>query len=184
MDKQATYPPRVTVRLPAEKKARFGALAASRGLSESGLLRELIASLLATNGLDSATEGTCPNAGDTNSFRVWLRPGDGKLLRVRAHRREMSYSAYVAALVRAHLRADPPMPLEELAQLERSLAEVSAVGRRLAQSVVMAGQGVNVATLAELSAVHHALEELRQALRDVVKVNRISWESPDAKLAP
>jgi hypothetical protein len=27
------------------------------------------------------------------------------------------------------------------------------------------------------------VEELRRALREVVKVNRISWESPHAKLA-
>ena len=183
---QATYPPRVTVRLPAEKKAQFGALAARRGLSEAGLLRQLIASVLATSAVDPATEALCPDAGETNSFRIWLRPGDGKLLRARARQREMSYSAYVAALIRAHLRADPPMPLNELAQLERSLAEVSAMGRRLAQNAVIAGQGegADLGMLTELAAVRQALEELRQTLREVVKVSRISWESPDASLTP
>jgi hypothetical protein len=177
--------PRVTVHLTVDKKRRFGALAASRGLSESGLLRELIASALGPNARDPAAEETHTELGVTDSFKIWLRPGDGRLLRVRAREREMSYSAYVAALVRAHLRADPPMPLGELAQLESALAEISAVGRSLTQSAaqVAQGQGVNLGIDATLAALRQAVEELRRALREVVKVNRISWESPHAKLA-
>ncbi len=45
----------------------------------------------------------------------------------------MKYTTYAAVLIRAHLRAHPPMPLEELAMLERSLAEVSAVAESLGQ---------------------------------------------------
>jgi hypothetical protein len=123
-------------------------------------------------------------ARETDSFRIWLRPGDGKLLRGRARKREMTNSAYIAALIRAHLRADPPMPLSELAQLERSLAAVSAMGRSLTQSAALVGQGegVDLGMLANLAALREAVEELRQTLREVVKVNRISWESPHAKL--
>jgi hypothetical protein len=184
MDYSFAYRPRVTVRLTVNQKSRFGALAANRGLSESGLLRQLIASVLTPSALDRGVEAPHAEAGKTDSFRIWLRPGDGKLLRVRAHEREMSYSAYVAALIRAHLRADPPMPLSELAQLERGLAAVSAMGRSLTQSAALVGQGegVDLAMLAELAALRQAVEKLRQTLREVVKVNRISWESPHAKL--
>jgi hypothetical protein len=177
--------PRVTVRLTIDKKSRFGALAASRGLSESGLLRELIASVLGPIAHDPAVEEAHAELGMTDSFRIWLRPGDGKLLRVRAHEREMSYSAYVAALIRAHLRADPPMPFGELAQLERTLAEISAMGRSLTQSAALVGQGegADLGMLAKLADLRQAVEELRRTLREVVKVNRISWESPDARLA-
>ena len=95
----------------------------------------------------------------------------------------MKYTTYAAALIRAHVRADPPMPLEELARLERGLAEISAIGRRLNQIAGAAsmGQGVDPGLRVELAAVVPAVEELRQTLRDVVKVNRISWESADAK---
>ena len=91
----------------------------------------------------------------------------------------MRYTTYAAALIRAHVRANPPMPLEELARLERSLAEISAIGRRLIQiaGAVREGQGVDLGLRAELAAVRQAVEELRQALREVVKINRISWES-------
>jgi hypothetical protein len=185
MDSDSAHRPRITVRLTLDKKSRFSALAASRGLSESGLLRELIASVLALRTRDLAVEEPHAEPGNTDSFRIWLRPGDGKLLRVRAHEREMSYSAYVAALIRSHLRADPPMPLRELAQLERSLAEVSAMGRSLTQSAALMaqGEGVELEMLAKLAALRQGVEELRQSLREVVKVNRISWESPHAKLA-
>jgi hypothetical protein len=186
MDTGAADRPRVTVRLTLEKKNRFGALAASRGLSESGLLRQLIASVLARSDLDPEVEQPRPEAGQTDSVRTWLRPGDGKLLQARARKREMTNSAYIAALIRAHLRADPPMPLSELAQLERTLAAVSAMGRSLAQSAALVGQGegVDLGMLANLAALREAVEELRQSVREVVKVNRISWESPDAKLTP
>ena len=95
----------------------------------------------------------------------------------------MKYTTYAAALIRAHVRADPPMPLEELARLERGLAQISAIGRRLNQIAGAAreGQGVDPGLRVELVAVRQAVEELRQSLREVVKVNRMSWESADAQ---
>ena len=75
------------------------------------------------------------------------------------------------------------MPLEELARLERSLAEISAIGRRLNQIAGMVSQGQDVDTglRVELAAVRQAVAELRQALREVVKFNRMSWESADVE---
>ena len=95
----------------------------------------------------------------------------------------MKYTTYAAALIRAHVRANPPMPLEELARLDRSLAEISAIGRRLNEiaGAVREGQGVDSAVRPELTVVLHATEELRQALREVVRVNRVSWESGDVE---
>ena len=95
----------------------------------------------------------------------------------------MKYTTYAAALIRAHVRANPPMPLGELARLERSLAQISAIGRRLNQiaGAVSERQGVDPELRVELAAVVPAVEELRQTLREVVKVNRISWESTDAE---
>ncbi len=75
------------------------------------------------------------------------------------------------------------MPLEELARFERGLAEISAIGRRLNQ-IAGAGserQGGDAGLRVEIAAVRQAVEELRQTLREVVKVNRISWESADAE---
>ena len=95
----------------------------------------------------------------------------------------MKYTTYAAALIRAHVRADPPMPLEELARLERGLAEISALGRRLHQIAGAVGevQGLEPGMRVDLAAVRQAVEELRQTLREVVKVNRMSWESADVE---
>ena len=67
--------------------------------------------------------------------------------------------------------------------LERGLAEVSALGRHLHQIAreLREGQGVDLGLSVELAAVVPTVEELRQSLREVVKVNRISWESADAQ---
>ena len=75
------------------------------------------------------------------------------------------------------------MPLEELARVERSLAEFSTIGRRLNQiaAAVRQGQGVDSRLRVELAVVLPAMEELRQCLRKVVRANRISWESGDVE---
>ena len=75
------------------------------------------------------------------------------------------------------------MPLEELARLERSLAEISAIGRCLNRiaGAVREGQGVDSGLRKELAVVRQTVEELRQTLREVVRVNRISWESGDVE---
>jgi hypothetical protein len=164
-----------------DRKVQFAALAASRGLSESKLLGLLIDSVLARNAGDEAGDERRDQAGEGDRITLRLRPGDGKWLRLRAQRRGMRYTTYVAALIRAHVRADPPMPLDELGRLERGLAEISAIGRRLNQIAGAVGerQGVDRGLREELAAIREVVEELRQALREVVKVNRISWESAD-----
>ncbi len=166
-----------------DRKAGLAAVAASRGLSESKLLGLLIDSVLARNPVDEAGDERHDEAGEGDRITLRLRPGDGKWLRLRAQRRGMKYTTYAAALIRAHVRLNPAMPLEELARFERGLAEISAIGRRLHQ-IAGAGserQRVDSGQRVELPAVRHAVEALRQTLREVVKVNRISWESADAQ---
>ena len=166
-----------------DQKAGFAALALSRGLSESKLLGLLIDSVLERNPVHEADEERQREAEEGDRITLRLRPGDGHSLRLRARQRGMKYTTYAAALIRAHVRASPPMPLKELAQLERSLAEISAIGRRLNQiaGVVREGQGVDSELCVELAAVRQTVEELRQTLREVVRVNRISWESGDVE---
>src|SRR5258708_1102563 len=124
-----------------DQKAGFAALAASRGLSESRLLGLLIDSVLERNPVDPAGGGRQEGGGEGDRITLRLRPGDGKWLRLRAHGRGMKYTTYAAALIRAHVRADPPMPLEELVRLERNLAEISAIGRRLNSIALAVGEG-------------------------------------------
>jgi hypothetical protein len=166
-----------------DRKGQFAALAASRGLSESKLLGLLIDSVLARNPVDEAGDARLDEAGEGDRITLRLRPGDGKWLRLRAERRGMKYTTYAAALIRAHVRLNPPMPLEELVRLDRNVAEVSAAGRNLSRIArrISEGQGVDSGLRSELTGVMQAVEALRRTLREVVRVNRISWESADAE---
>ena len=183
MDARPPVRQQITAWATPDRKGQFAALAASRGLSESKLLGLLVDSVLERNPVDGAGDERHGETRDGDRITLRLRPGDGKWLRLRAHARGMKYTTYAAALIRAHVRVDPPMPLEELARIERSLAEVSAVGRTVSRIArrISEGQGVDPGLRPELTTVLHAMGELRQALREVVKANRISWESTDAE---
>lgn len=115
---------------------------------------------------------------------IRLRPGDGKLLRARARVRDMNYSTYVSLLIRAHLRANPPMPLDELARFERGLAQLSAMLRGMAELGLPLREGKDLDPLLVLgiTTICNAVDELKKMLREVVKANRISWESADAEV--
>lgn len=75
------------------------------------------------------------------------------------------------------------MPLEELARLERSLAEVSAIAGSLGQiaRALTEGEGVDPRLALELAPILPAVERLWQQMREVVKANVISWESGDGE---
>jgi hypothetical protein len=183
MDARPAARQQITAWATPDRKGQFAALAASRGLSESKLLGLLIDSVLERNPVDDAGDEGHGETRDGDRITLRLRPGDGKGLRLRAHARGMKYTTYAAALIRAHVRVDPPMPLDEVARLDRSLAEVSALGRHLSQIAreIREGQRVDPGLHVELTGVLQAVEELRWTLREMVRVNRISWESADAQ---
>ena len=183
MDASAPVRQQIAAWATPDRKGQFAALAESRGLSESKLLGLLIDSVLERNLVDAARDERHREAAEGDRITLRLRPGDGQCLRLRAQQRGMKYTTYAAALIRAHVHANPPMPLEELARIERGLAELSAIGRRLNQiaGAVREGKGVDSGLREELATVRPAVEELRQALREVVRINRISWESDDVE---
>jgi hypothetical protein len=118
-----TTRPSITAWPAAAQKARFAALAARRGLSESKLLGLMIDSVLGSNPADRVGEARSVGARRVDHISVRLRPGDGEHLRLRAQARGMNYTTYAATLIRAHLRANPPMPLEELARSSTAWAK-------------------------------------------------------------
>ena len=114
---------------------RFASLAARAGISESGLAMIAIRSVLnpdAKSLWDTEPEPALGPATDRITIR--LRPGDGLSIARRAAQRGMKPSAYIAALVRAHVAANPPWPANELAALKQSVAVLGSLGRLIAQS--------------------------------------------------
>ena len=163
----------------AEAKARFSALAANRGLSESKLLGLIIDAVLSRNPIDAGAEQQRGKAGKGDHISVRLRPGDGTRLRERARERGINYTTYAAVLIRSHLFSNPPMPLRELSLLEGGLAQVSAIAGSLKQIARAARQEERLDPVlpSQLGAVLPAVEGLWQQMRELVKANVLSWES-------
>jgi hypothetical protein len=169
----------LTTWISRDAKERFSRAAKAQGLSESALLRRLIeASLLATATSDISAAPAEPVA-STGRISVRLRQDDLILLRKRARARELPTSTYVSYLVRAHLRAQTPLPTAELEVLKRSVAEVGAIGRNINQIARAVNQqqwpaGPN---RADLLSVLRALTALRDHTKALINANLASWEA-------
>jgi predicted DNA binding CopG/RHH family protein len=126
--------PSITARPTPAEKQRFTALAAARGLSESELALVAIRALLESNTVPTTeTAQSSTREPATDRITIRLRPGDRHNINDRAAQRGMKTSAYLAALVRAHIAANPPVPAAELSKLKTMVAVLSALGRVLAQ---------------------------------------------------
>jgi len=100
-------------------------------------------------------------------------------LRERASARELPTSTYVSLLVRAHLRAQVPLPTAELAALKRSVAEVGTLGRNINQiaRAVNQEQWPSGPNRSDLMAILRALEALRDQFKAVISANLASWDA-------
>ena len=92
----------------------------------------------------------------------------------------MKPSTYIAALVRAHLVEDPPLPAAELAALERATAELSAIGRNLNQVArsLNAGAAAPEGTAEAVAQSAQIAEEVRAAAKLYVRKAVAAWEAP------
>src|SRR5258708_3952779 len=116
----------------ADPKARFRALAAGYGLTESALLKPLI---------DRAIEVPPPAVGEeplavhqaARAERLYVRlyRDDRRLLAERAAARGMPSATYLAVLARAHLRHLHPLPEAERRLFAQGVATPPAIGRNL-----------------------------------------------------
>jgi hypothetical protein len=159
--------------------ARAQALAVSRGVSVSSLLADLLDDALDDYDPSSAA-GAAPWEARPDRVAIRLRPGDVKAIGRRATVRRMKPSTYIAALVRSHLVADPPLPSVELAVLERATAEVSAIGRNLNQiaRAINSGAPVPHGTASVIGQSIETVEAVREAAKGYVRVAVASWEAP------
>jgi len=91
----------------------------------------------------------------------------------------MPAATYVAALLRAHLRALAPLPQEELAALKRSIAELGSVGRNLNQIARVAHQTGRITGPGrdDLRSMLKICEAMREHIKSLVRANVTSWES-------
>jgi hypothetical protein len=169
--------PSITVRVSTDEKNWFATLARSRGLSESALALTAIRSVKDSGSLDPYATG--PRSPATDRITIRLRPGDGQAIARRASERGMKPSAYLAALVRAHVAVNPPLAAKELAELKYSVVALTDLGMLLAEtahSPALAGPRLEEVRQ-YISRTRAAVTALEQRTHNLVRTALISWES-------
>ena len=176
----ASRGPSITARPTPHEKERFTELAAARGISESALALIAIRALLDSNGAPTGTstpESRPEPATDRITLR--LRPGDRCAVNQRAARRGIRPSRYLAALVRAHIAASPPLTIEELSVLKQGVAVLAMLSRALshtARSIAQAGP-LPPNLQKELAQTRAVVAAIEQRTHDLARSALITWES-------
>jgi hypothetical protein len=88
-------------------------------------------------------------------------------------------STYVSYLIRAHLRAQTPLPTAELEALKRSVAEVGAIGRNINQIARAVNQQQWPAgpSREDLRQIIRVLTVMRDHIKALINANLASWDS-------
>lgn len=167
----------IATRASVERKARFRALATRHGMDESKLLTLLIDRVLERNAVGKLSIAPCVR----RRLTIRLRAGDAARLAERAAERGLKPATYLAALAHAHLSVNPPLPMGELAEVKRAVAQLSEISRNLnALAHPSNWDDAILPNLAEeLHAVRATVTQLRSGMAELVKANLISWESDD-----
>ena len=177
---ESTPRPSITARPKPEEKLRFTALAAARGVSESTLALIAIRDLLSAAAPVSHSlvpASTREPAVDRVTIR--LRPGDRQAIRHRAAQRGMKDSAYLPALVRAHVAASPPLAADELAAFKLAVTVLAGFRRLLARTAreVTQARLMNPDLQQDLSGTRALVAALEQRTHDLARAALVSWES-------
>ncbi len=170
--------PSITARPTPEEKRLFAAVAARRQISESTLALIAIRALLHSNVSDLPSNTSRSNPA-VDRITIRLRPGDRLAIRQRAAERRMKDSAYIAALVRGHVAANPPLSTHELAAFKEAVSIFAGFGRILARTARQAAQaGVLPRDLQQdLSRARTLVADVERRMHEFARAALVFWES-------
>jgi hypothetical protein len=170
--------PTITARPTAQEKRLFAALAAQRHISESTL------ALIAIRAwLDAQSPDLLPNPSSSgpalDRITIRLRPGDRLAIRQRAAERRMKDSGYIAAPVRGHVAANPPLATHELASFKAGVSVLAAFARVLARTAREAAgtEDLRPDLRQELSRCRALVSEVERRMHQFAQAALITWES-------
>jgi hypothetical protein len=167
----------ITARPTPEEKRLFAAIATRRQMSESALALIAIRSLL-DSAVPSSPLSTSNNGPAVDRITIRLRPGDRLAIRHRAAERRMRDSAYIAALVRGHVAANPPLATQELAAFKAAVSVLAGFGRLFARTAREAAQtGVLPRDLQQdLSRSRALVADVERRMHEFAQASLIAWE--------
>ena len=176
---------RLLTSVPPEERERFTALAEDQGVSVSRLLAGLVHKAVRETPeakierlRESARQGKAP----AEKYTVRLTSVDGARLEERAQRRSVTASGYVAHLLRAHLRASPPMPYGEFQEIKRVVNELAGIRAELSRLTEgIPGYEIEEGLKQSVVRLLPALRGIREQIQSALVINSRSWEAPDAE---
>ena len=167
------------VRLTADEKNRFQAVAAGYGLNESALLKRAIDRMIDPAGLsaDGLTEPP-PDGARLAKMLICLHPDIRNQVALRAQARGLPAATYVAALVRSHVLNLRPLPKAELKAFEQGVVQLSIIGRNLNQLTrrANADKAVAIPRREDLALFLKTCTTMVGNLKAALKANKKSWE--------
>ena len=171
--------PSITARPTPAEKERFAALAASREMSEATLALIAIRSLLDRDDVSETSAAPARRERSTDRITIRLRPGDRRVINERAGRRRQKASTYLAALVRAHIAANPPLTDDELGAYKQGVILLAGLGRLISR---ISRDGARTADLSkdlqqELSRTRAMVAGLEKVTEKLACAALKSWES-------
>ena len=170
--------PLITARPTPQEKRLFAAVAATRQMSESALALIAIRALLDSQSPD-LPPSTSSSGPAIDRITIRLRPGDRLAIRHRAAERRMKESGYIAALVRGHVAANPPLTTHELAAFKVAVSVLAGFGRLFARTAREAAQaGVLTRDLQqELNRCRSLVSEVERRMQEFARAALITWDS-------
>jgi hypothetical protein len=180
VNNNTSHAPTITARPTSDEKRRFAELASRRRVSESTLALMAIRMLLEVNGSPPGIETTeTRHSPATDRITIRLRPGDRIALNRRAEARGVRTSRYLAALVRAHIAASPPLTVDEVAILKEGVSVLAKLSRALTHTAHSVSQsGLLTPELQkELSLTRAVVAAIEQRMHDLTRSALITWES-------
>jgi hypothetical protein len=170
--------PSITARPTPQEKRSFAEVAAKLRVSESTLALIAIRTMLNSDVSDLPPRASSSNPA-VDRITIRLRPGDRLAIRNRAAERRMKDSAYIAALVRGHVAANPPLATHELAVFKAAVSVLAAFSRLLARTAREAAQaGVLTRDLQQdLSCTRALVADVERRMHEFARAALVTWES-------
>jgi hypothetical protein len=170
--------PSITARPTPQEKRSFAEVAAKLRVSESTLALIAIRTLLASDVPDLPPR-TSSSEPAVDRITIRLRPGDRIAIRKRAAERRMKDSAYIAALVRGHVAAKPPLATQEFAAFKAAVSVLAGFGRLFARTAREAAQAglLSRDLQQELSRTRALVADVERRLHEFAQAALVTWES-------
>lgn len=154
-----------------DTKAAFHALAQRHGLTESALLRQIVAAVLSDEKVKSSGPELFAGSrgGRTGQLRLRLREQEVARIRELAEPAGQSAQAWVVAMLRQRLESAVPFAKAELQELREAIRAIGPIGRNLNTITYQLLRTDQYALRAqEIAALTQAVEAMRQAITATV----------------